>query len=75
MVAKVGVSLFGSFYAFCLEEEAINNIAPTINTISGILMIFSLTWTSSSKMKLHHHLDFDLVLDVDIDYDHHHHYQ
>ena len=72
MVAKVGVSLFGSFYAFCLEEEAINNIAPTINTILGILMIFSLTWTSSSKMKLHHHIDFYLVLDVGIDYDHHH---
>ena len=71
MVAKVGVSLFGSFYAFCLEEEAIN-VEPTINTISGILMIFSLTWTSSSKMKLHHHFYFDLVLDVGIDYDHHH---
>ena len=71
MVAKVGVSLFGSFYAFCLEEEAIN-VEPTINTISGILMIFSLTWTSSSKMKLHHHFDFYLVLDVGIDYDHHH---
>ena len=71
MVAKVGVSLFGSFYAFCLEEEAIN-VEPTINTISGILMIFSLTWTSSSKMKLHHHFDFDLVLDVGIDYNQHH---
>ena len=70
MVAKVGVSLFGSFYAFCLEEEAINNIAPTINTIFGILMIFSLTWTSSSKMKPLHHLD--LVLDVGIDYNQHH---
>ena len=69
MVAKVGVSLFGSFYAFCLEEGAIN-VAPTINTISGILMIFSLTWTSSSKMKPLHH--FDLVLDVGIDYNQHH---
>ena len=69
MVAKVGVSLFGSFYAFCLEEEGIN-VEPTINTISGISMIFSLTWTSSSKMKPLHHLD--LVLDVGIDYNQHH---
>ena len=57
---------------FVWRRRAINNIAPTINTIFGILMIFSLTWTSSSKMRLHHRLDFDLVLDVDIDYDHHH---
>ena len=69
MVAKVGVSLFGSFYAFCLEEEAIN-VEPTINTISGILMIFSRTWTSLWKMKPLHHLD--LVLDVGIDYNQHH---